>query len=253
MKPLLLVTTGSPSERVIRGHGDFEDWFLRGLGLPREAVRAIRVDRGASLPSPKEFSGAVVTGSSAMVTDREPWSERTAGWLGEAVASGLPVLGVCYGHQLLAHALGGTVGDNPRGREIGTIRIRLLPPAGDDPLLAGLPPEIAVQATHLQSVLELPPGAVRLAASGLDPVHAFRYGASAWGLQFHPEFRAAAMRSYIEEKRQVLAAEGLDPDGLLAGVADSPWGDLILNRFAARCGALSPPVPAPREARARGA
>ncbi len=240
MHPLLLIVTGSPSAAVVRRHGDFEDWFLRGTGLPVESVQVVRVETGEALPSPSGISGALVTGSASMVTDREPWAERTADWLRRAIPTGLPVLGICFGHQLIAEALGGSVGMNPRGREIGTVRVRLLPQASGDPLLGGLPHELAVQATHLQSVLELPPGALRLAESDMDPNHAFRVGDAVWGLQFHPEIGAAAMRAHIEEKREVLVREGRDPDVLLAEVADSPWGTTILERFAALCaGALT--------------
>jgi len=235
VRALLIVKTGSPSDAVIRKHGDFEDWFLAGMDLGREAVRIARVDRGQPLPRPEEVSGAVITGSADMVTDRHPWAEATASWLRDAVSRELPVLGVCFGHQLLAHALGGTVGDNPRGREIGTVRVRLAPAAAHDPLLRDLPETVPVQATHLQSVLELPPGAELLAASDLDPHHAFRTGTSAWGLQFHPEFGAAAMRSYILEKQELLRGEGLDPGALLAAVGDTPVGATILRRFAALC------------------
>ena len=91
-----------------------------------------------------------------MVTDRHDWSERSAGWLREAAHEGLPLLGICYGHQLIAHALGGEVGWHPEGREMGTVEIERLAPSNDDPLFGGLPGRFAAQATHLQSVLRAP-------------------------------------------------------------------------------------------------
>ena len=92
-----------------------------------------------------------------MVTDREPWSEDTAAWLREAAAAGLPMFGVCYGHQLLAHALGGKVGYNPTGSELGTQTVELLPPAAGDQLLDGLPASFPAQMLHAQTVLQPPP------------------------------------------------------------------------------------------------
>jgi GMP synthase (glutamine-hydrolysing) len=167
-----------------------------------------------------------------MVSAREPWSERTAAWLREAVAAGTPVLGICYGHQLLAHALGGRVGRNPRGREIGTIELRLAPAAREDPLLGPLPETCRAQATHLESVLALPPGARALAASAGDPTQAFAVGTAAWGVQFHPEFDADVMRSYLEERRALLEGEGLDAAGLLERVRETPHAAGLLRRFA---------------------
>lgn len=83
---------------------------------------------------------AANSGSSAMISHREAWNERTADWLRDAAACATPVLGICYGHQLLAHALGGRVGPNPHRREIGTVLLRLASEAGDA-LLALLPRE----------------------------------------------------------------------------------------------------------------
>jgi len=227
---MLIVKTGTARTALADPDGDFEDWIARGLG--RRAQVCSLID-GQELPAPHETGGVVVTGSAAMVSHREAWAERTAAWLRDAVAVGVPVLGICFGHQLLAHALGGRVGANPRGREIGTVSVTLADGAADDPLLAGLPARIDVHATHLESVLALPPGAQLLASSILDPHHAFRVpGRPAWGLQFHPEFSAAVTRGYIEAKRPDMQAEGLDSDRLLAEVRETPWGGDILARFA---------------------
>jgi GMP synthase (glutamine-hydrolysing) len=196
-------------------------------------VEVCTVYEGEELPAPHETDGVVVTGSAAMVSEAEPWSERTAVWLRDAVEAAVPILGICFGHQLLAHALGGRVGPNPRGREIGTISLALADGAADDPLLGGLPVRIDVHATHLESVLELPPNAQLLASSELDPHHAFRMpGRPVWGVQFHPEFSADVTRGYIEAKRHDMRAEGMDPDRLLAGVRETRWGGDILARFA---------------------
>jgi GMP synthase (glutamine-hydrolysing) len=170
----------------------------------------------------------VVTGSSAFVSRREPWSERTGEWLARAVARETPVLGICYGHQLLAHALGGVVARNPRGREIGTVAVRTLEPGRRDALLGVWGAEGPAHVTHVESVLELPARAVRLAESDLDPVQAFAVGERAWGVQFHPEFDADTVRARAEKVR----GEGLDPDELLAAIRDTPGGPRILRRFA---------------------
>ena len=212
--------------------GDFEDWIAQGLGLARGALDVVAVDRGEPLPEPAAAAGVVVTGSSAMVSEREPWSERTAGWLARAVDGGTPVLGICYGHQLLAYALGGRVGQNPRGREIGTVEVRALAPAHGDALLGVLGERAPAHVSHVESVLELPAGALRLAESDLDPVQGFVFGDAAWGVQFHPEFDADIARGYVAGRRDVLAGEGLDPDALHAAVRDAPVGPALLRRFA---------------------
>ena len=232
-RPLLIVKTGLADEAVRSAYGDFESWITSSLGGPPGlAIEVCRVAAGAALPRAVELSAAIVTGSSAMVTWRQAWMERTAGWLAEASATGLPVLGICFGHQLLAHGLGGTVGVNPRGREVGTAMLHLDPAAAVDPLLGGLPSPCPVQTTHVESVLELPDGAVHLAATAGDPHHAFRWGAAAWGVQFHPEFSPEVMSAYLSSRRSALEEEGQDVDRLLAAIRPSPAGGLVLRRFA---------------------
>jgi len=228
----LIVKTGSTLPELAARRGDYEDWIRDGLRAEPSQVTVAPVDRGAALPEAGEYDGVVVTGSSALVSDRRPWSERTAAWLAGVVEAGIAVLGICYGHQLLAHALGGRVGPNPRGREIGTARVELRPEAGQDELLAGSGPALSVQTTHVESVLDLPPGARCLGASHADPHHVIAIGRRCWGLQFHPEFDEDIMRAYLRARSTVLAAEGLEPGRLLADVQPSPDGPALLARFA---------------------
>jgi GMP synthase (glutamine-hydrolysing) len=144
----------------------------------------------------------------------------------------VPILGVCYGHQLLAYAFGGSVGYNPRGRHAGTARVHTTAAAASDALFEPLPRELVVQVSHSQSVLELPQGALLLAHTALDPHHAFRIGARTWGVQFHPEFDAEVSRRYIALRRERILSEGLDPDALIAAVQPSDHGAQLLRRFA---------------------
>jgi GMP synthase (glutamine-hydrolysing) len=196
----LIVQTGSTFPDLRARRGDFPDWFRIGLGLPSTDVDIVRADAGEALPARSAHAGVIVTGSPAMVSERLRWSEDTAGWLRDRIEAGTPVLGVCYGHQLIAHALGGHVDYHPSGREIGTVAIERLPDAENDALLASAPEQFQAHASHQQSVLELPPGAVTLARSAHDPHHAVRYAPNAWGLQFHPEFSVEIMRGYLHRR-----------------------------------------------------
>jgi len=230
--PVLIVKTGTTVPDVARRRRDFESWIASAMGLSDAQVQTRRVYDGDTLPDARAIRGVVVTGSSAMVTDREAWSERTAEWLADAVGAGVPVLGICYGHQLLAHALGGKVENNPHGRHIGTVDVRLTDGAHADPLFGGFDPVLHVPVSHRQSVTALPPGARLLAIAERDPLHAFAIGDRAWGVQFHPEFDADIVRGYIDARREQLLLEGLDADALWQRATDTRHGRDLLERFA---------------------
>jgi len=137
--PVLLLQMGSPPDDIRAREGDLSDWYARALGVGRDVLQVVRVFEGESLPEPGHNPAAIITGSWAMVTDRLDWSEATADWIRRAMALNMPLFGVCYGHQLMAHALGGQVGYHPAGLEAGCQEIELLPGAASDPLLQAVP------------------------------------------------------------------------------------------------------------------
>ncbi|MDB4985895.1 MAG: glutamine amidotransferase [Myxococcaceae bacterium] len=236
MRRVLLLQVGHTFAEIAQVRGDYDRWFRDGLDLSDEQLEVARVFDGAPVPSSYDYDGVVVTGSWSMVTDREPWSEASADYLRECVTRSLPVLGVCYGHQLLAHAVGGLVGYNPTGRHAGSTLVELTPAARTDRLFAGFPEQLLVQVSHSQAVLDLPAEAVLLGHCERDPHHAFRLGECAWGVQFHPEFDADIARTYIQMRYETIAAEGIDPDALLAAVQESPHGKQLLVRFGSLLG-----------------
>lgn len=228
---ILIMKTGTTIKTLLQEGSDFEHWFQRGMGLENEEVSVCSLHEGESLPPVENFSGIVITGSPAYVTDLAPWNFVGADYLRKAHDRRIPILGICYGHQLLAWAFGGKVGFHPRGREIGTVEVKLTSEAPRDPLFRGLPMQFQAQASHLQSVLELPPEAVLLASNDFDVNHGFRLGESTWCLQFHPEFDAAIIGAYIRERSEEIRSEGLDPDALIDGIVETPISRSLLERF----------------------
>ncbi|PLX98265.1 MAG: GMP synthase [Desulfuromonas sp.] len=231
MRKLLIIKCGSTIPELVARKGDFEDWIISGTGLDRSKVVTVNVEQEEPLAAPDEFSGVIITGSHAMVTDHLPWSEETADWLRQA-HNRIPILGICYGHQLLGYALGGRVADNPEGREMGTMSIRFTAAAAADRLLSILPESIQAQTSHQQSLIELPPQAILLGQSEREPHHAFRIGQASWGVQFHPEFDADITRTYIDFCAELLQAEGQNPATLKAECRESGAGHLLLQGFA---------------------
>lgn len=232
----LIIETGQPID-TLRRHGRFPHWIRVAAGLSAHQADTVNVQAGETLPAGghtskgEALTGVIVTGSSSMVTDRHPWSERTADWLRDRLDAGMPVLGICYGHQLLAHTLGGEVDYNPQGREMGTVAVDLHPHAGEDPLFGPLPARFPVQVSHLQSVLRPPTGATVLARSDQDACQAFRWRDHAWGLQFHPEFSVDHMRGYVHARRDALQREGQCHQRMAKDVKPTPQARGVLRRF----------------------
>jgi GMP synthase (glutamine-hydrolysing) len=227
--PLVILVAGDPVPNVRAMRGTFVD-LIKGTIDAAWKGPWLDVDLrdGSPLPSPSDLAGVIVTGSSSSVTERAPWMLRVENHLRVLVRERVPTFGICFGHQLLGQALGGSVTKNPRGREIGTVDFDVL---GSDPLLDGVARPFRANATHLDAVDRLPEGATVIARTRLDPHSAVRFSEAAWGVQFHPEMDADAVRGYIESRREALALEGLDADALLASADDAAAGATTLRRF----------------------
>lgn len=231
--PVLIIKTGDTYPEIGAHFGDFDRWFIPFFQAQGLSTRTLEVHRGVPLPPLGQVRAVLITGSPAMVSHREPWSEATAGWLRDYVATGRFTLGVCYGHQLLAHAFGGRVEDHPDGREIGTLPVQLNDTGKADPLLGGLPAVFAAHLTHRQSVLKLPSSAELLASSTHESHQSFRIGSCCWGVQFHPEFTPSIMSAYLDRHRPQLEKEGVDTEALYRNAkAGAPEAARVLERFA---------------------
>ena len=231
MKPILILKTGQAPQAIIDKRGDFESWIVASAGLEPDYTLTVSVYLEEALPPLDTISAMIITGSPAMVTDNADWIKRTEKYLTTAMDQGMPVLGICFGHQLIAQTLGGKVDWHPEGREIGTTMVSLTESAGTDSLFASLPKAFPVHATHMQTVTALPEGAHILAHNAFEPHHAVRFGQAVWGLQFHPEFDGDIMTSYIRERAAAIQEEGFDLDFLLSEVSEAPESQSILERF----------------------
>ncbi|WP_137289071.1 type 1 glutamine amidotransferase [Natronorubrum halophilum] len=165
------------------------------------------------LPETFEFDACVVTGSSASVYWDEPWIGALKAWVGEAVEAGLPFLGVCYGHQLLADVLGGRVEDMDE-YEIG---YRSIEHDGANRLLTGIDDRFTAFTTHSDRVARAPPGATVFARNEYG-IHGFQQG-RVFAVQFHPEYDAttaervtAGKDGELEAARIRAVLEGIDAE-----------------------------------------
>ncbi|MFP8967795.1 glutamine amidotransferase [Pokkaliibacter sp. CJK22405] len=232
MPRMLVVKAGETFPQVASTLGDFDQLFINAMGLPAEQVDVCEAYAVDELPDPSLYRGIVVTGSHAMVSDREPWSERLGEWLVDVVHRELPLFAVCYGHQLLAQALGGEVGYHPDGPEIGTVEVSLTANGQRDELFGLMPSRFRAQSTHYQTVLKLPRDAQVLASNSFEPHHSYRVGPCAWATQFHPEFTPDVMRGYIAAQEETLRTKGIEAASLIAEVGETVDAVNLLRGFA---------------------
>ncbi|MEU8764918.1 type 1 glutamine amidotransferase [Streptomyces sp. NPDC048659] len=194
---------------------------LRDAGL---APRVHHPWRGEELPADLAgWAGLLVLGGAPNCEDdtAAPWLPRVRALIREAVAAGLPVLGVCLGGQLMVHALGGRVARRAQGPEVGAVPLRRLPGADTDPVLGAVPEGALAAQWHWDEAVSLPPDAVPLLAGDDCPYQAFRVGPRAWGVQFHPEVLADAIAEWAGSDGPAVRAAGGDPDRAIASVREA--------------------------------
>lgn len=239
--PLLIIKTGDTLDTVKQAHGDFHRMFEDQVRSEHVATAVVEVHKGDRPEIPRSYAGVIITGSPHSVTDGQPWVDETAEWVRQAAKEGVPILGVCYGHQLLGYAFGAPVSQNPNGYEIGTVEVELTARGEEDPLFAGLAHHgaLTVHAAHADVVLSLPKGATLLAKNELTPIQAFGIDEHVRAVQFHPEFTKGIAQKYVEGRgervRANAAKHGRDPERTfhetLSNVGETPAGPEILKRF----------------------
>lgn len=231
MKNLYIIKTGSTFNKTKEKYNDFEEWIIGKLENKKLHIKIVDIQKGDILPQVLLCDGIIITGSHSMVSEEENWSLAVEKWLLEVKQKDIPTLAICYGHQLLAKALGGTSGFHENGIEIGTVDINLSENTKDDKLFNKLPKNFLAHTIHSQTVQTLPKNAIRLAYNSHDKNHAFRIGKNIWGVQFHPEFDKNSMNSYIKEVSSIKNFDKDLEEKLLKEVRETPEANSLLKRF----------------------
>ena len=204
-------------ERSFLGHAGPA---LAGMELDERFLR-----EGDALPRLDEVDGIVSLGGEQNALD--PALREEAALLREATERGVPVLGVCLGAQLLAHALGGRVRRLDR-RHLDWLELCPLPAADGDPVLGALPP--GAHGVHWnEDGFDLPPGAVELLRSPAGSGEGFRAGGCAWGVQFHPELDEDSLGDWYVDWHEALAAAGVTEEAARAADREHLPGQRALS------------------------
>ena len=230
-----ILETGEVAPDLRSRHGDYPAMFARLLHAVDPALEfaTVSVVRGEMPAAPGQADGWIITGSRHGVYDGLPWIEPLKGFLRACLAEGVPAVGVCFGHQILAEALGGRVEKSPKGWGVGVHDYAVVARPG---WMADLPDRFAVGALHQDQVVAKPEGATVLATSPFCEYAALAYGdperPAAISVQPHPEFEAPFLDELIAPRAGAPIPEAVAAEARasLARSVDAPlWARLFVD------------------------
>lgn len=184
-------------------HGDYPDMFEALLSAHQVQCKHYNVEV-MEYPSIDDCDGYIITGSKQSVCDDEPWIVRLSEFVRALHQRKKSTVGICFGHQLIAHALGGRTQSAPGGWGVGIHEIQMNGPASFmDPVLE----QVRLIVSHKDQVMALPEGAKVIASNDFCPVAMFTVGEHMLGMQGHPEFSKSYSADLMEYRRAILGEE----------------------------------------------
>lgn len=222
---VIIIKSGCTHASIKNKYGDFDDLIKKQLPNRTFTTESITIQHQPPLPKPKSVGAVIITGAHDDVTDNAAWMIYLVHWIRQIFNKNIPLLGICFGHQIIAKALGGKVGDNPKGGEFGLIEVHRNKDLSETASFFQTP-FIYTYASHNQTVLELPPGAKSLAFSNKDNNHLVRYSSSCWGVQFHPEFNRNVAHEYWRRNGGIGTCGDAEKNELAKNA-----GSYLFNRF----------------------
>lgn len=186
---------------VVERVGDYTELFPAAFDPVGVDLRVYEVTRGELPESPEECSGWITSGSRRSCYEDEGWIHDLHDLARELASRRIPHVGICFGHQLIARALGGEVARAEVGWGVGAKTFTVIDPA---PWMDPAVTELTVLMSHRDQVRRLPEGATVVATSDYCPVGAYRIGRHVFCVQGHPEFVPELSRILMEKRRRAL-------------------------------------------------
>lgn len=208
-------------------------WFEPHVSDPgRVQMRSVSAEADLSAEPGPQVRGVVISGSPRDAWSSDPVNTALCQLIDRCHQRGVPLLGVCYGHQVLGRALGAKVAPHPDGWELGNVTIQLTEEGRRSRLFETLPTTFDALQSHRDAVIELPPGCELLATGAHTRIQSFAFDNLLFGVQFHPEARPDILRYLWGPRLERWRGQiGFDLDHRLTTFQEVPESALVLNRF----------------------
>lgn len=234
MTTLGLLETDTLYPELLADYGSYGQMFARFFGeLDRDLhYRFYQVQEGELPAQPGECDAFLITGSKAGVYDSLPWIAPLQSWIRDFHKRGAKIIGICFGHQILAHSLGGHAGKSPRGWGLGLHSTDI---ASDHLALfrgkLSEPSQLRLLHSHQDQVERLPVGAELLASSDFCPCAAYRIDQRVMSFQGHPEFTPVYLQRLLQRRIEIFGRDSYEQAvASLEQANDSPCvGALLLD------------------------
>ena len=223
MKDVLIIDCGPSLSDVSTHYGVAPEWIMESLKNKGCNFTWVKPYVGDKIQS-NNADAWIITGSPCSVYNCEAWMVNLEEEMKNIQYSQIPILGICFGHQLIAKCFGGTVELNPQGWELGAYPVQFTAAGKKSQLFSGMEENAIVYESHQDSVTVLPENAIELARNNKGN-QAFMIHDNFYGVQFHPEFSWEVIKMYVFI-RSAMGVKVDDPSD-----PESTQGELVLFNF----------------------
>ena len=212
MPHIAVIETGPVVETLQARYGTYPDMFRQLLESADPSIEtdAVSVINGEPLPDPSAYDGYLITGSRYGVYEDHDWIPPLKKFVLDVRDSDRAMVGICFGHQLMAEAYGGKVEKSAKGWGLGQHTYAI----ESQPWMPGPMPKVDVLALHQDQVVEPPKDADLIAGWDFCPYGGFQFGPKAVSFQFHPEFSPTFFRDLIATRRGTIIPEDIADNGV---------------------------------------
>ena len=203
---IIIVSNGPGLKDVVEKFGHSSEWIPQAINDPSINYQVLKAYEG-DVCNIDNYDGFIITGSKYSVYDDFDWINELKGFIKSIVSHNKPILGICFGHQILAECLGGKVEPNKLGWELGSYSINLTDEGLKHPLFKNIHDRDIVYESHQDIVSVMPEGAIELAYTE-KANQSFSYKNNIFGVQFHPEFSHDVTRALMD----IRASKGISLD-----------------------------------------